>query len=102
MAMRTGAVTGLPGSTTGARRLSPVSMFAINAGAIAGVPRGEAADAFRDRGGAAGQHALWMVLINWLRPGGSPPSGLVVAAGIAIGFVGIVMLSAPEQGACRR
>jgi drug/metabolite transporter (DMT)-like permease len=42
---------------------------------------------------------LWMALIDWLRPGGVRPS-LPVAAGLALGFAGIVLLVAPwERGA---
>jgi drug/metabolite transporter (DMT)-like permease len=41
---------------------------------------------------------LWMTLIDWLRPGGARPS-LPVAAGLALGFAGIVLLIAPwERG----
>ncbi|MCK6579610.1 MAG: EamA family transporter [Anaerolineae bacterium] len=76
--------------------MAGIPMFVLNAGAIAysearlGMPSGIAAVLLASM-------PLWMVLINWLRPGGTPPTGLVIA-GIAIGFVGIVLLSAPEAG----
>lgn len=41
---------------------------------------------------------LWMTLIDWLRPGGVRPR-LPVAAGLALGFAGIVLLIAPWERA---
>lgn len=40
---------------------------------------------------------LWMVLLQWLRPGGSRPSGRVIA-GVALGFGGLVLLVRPTGG----
>jgi drug/metabolite transporter (DMT)-like permease len=37
---------------------------------------------------------LWMVLIDWLRPGGTRPDGMVVG-GLALGTLGIVLLIDP-------
>lgn len=37
---------------------------------------------------------LWMVLLDWLRPGGTRPGGWVLA-GVAMGFVGIALLVGP-------
>ena len=37
---------------------------------------------------------LWMVLLDWLRPGGSRPDGTVIA-GLAVGTAGIVLLVDP-------
>lgn len=34
---------------------------------------------------------IWMVLVEWLRPGGAKP-GLAVAAGVVLGFAGVVLL----------
>jgi drug/metabolite transporter (DMT)-like permease len=39
---------------------------------------------------------LWMVMIDWLRPGGHKPSGRVLF-GIAMGFVGMVVLVGPAK-----
>src|SRR5439155_25187108 len=36
----------------------------------------------------------WIVLLDWLRPGGSRPSG-TVAAGLLLGFVGVGLLVSP-------
>lgn len=76
--------------------ISGFFMFVLNAGAIAygeaelDMPSGVVAVLLATM-------PIWMVLINWLRPGGTPPTTMVVA-GIAVGFVGIILLSAPEQG----
>lgn len=40
--------------------------------------------------------ALWMVLLDWLRPGGIRPSPRVFA-GIVLGFVGLLLLLGPSQ-----
>ncbi|MBN1122385.1 MAG: drug/metabolite exporter YedA [Anaerolineae bacterium] len=37
---------------------------------------------------------LWMVLLDWLRPGGKRPRGEVLA-GVGIGFMGVVLLVGP-------
>jgi drug/metabolite transporter (DMT)-like permease len=37
---------------------------------------------------------MWMVLLEWLRPGGSRPSGRTIL-GLVIGFAGIVLLVGP-------
>jgi drug/metabolite transporter (DMT)-like permease len=39
---------------------------------------------------------LWIVVFDWLRPGGRRPGGLVVF-GLILGFVGTVMLIAPSS-----
>jgi drug/metabolite transporter (DMT)-like permease len=39
---------------------------------------------------------LWMVIVDWLRPGGHKPSGRVLF-GIAMGFVGMVVLIGPAK-----
>ncbi len=39
---------------------------------------------------------LWMVLLEWLRPGGTRPTGRV-AVGLAVGFAGMVILVGPSQ-----
>jgi drug/metabolite transporter (DMT)-like permease len=38
---------------------------------------------------------IWMVLIDWLRPGGSRP-GRMVFLGLALGFLGVVLLIGPR------
>ncbi|HEX8034956.1 MAG TPA: EamA family transporter [Ktedonobacterales bacterium] len=38
---------------------------------------------------------LWMALIDWLRPGGIRPS-LAVGVGLALGFVGVMLLIGPN------
>lgn len=40
--------------------------------------------------------SLWMVIIEWLRPGGVRPSGRVIA-GLVLGFTGIVFLVGPSK-----
>lgn len=40
---------------------------------------------------------LWIVLLEWLRPGGSRP-GFRVAGGLLAGFTGVVLLIGPGQG----
>lgn len=37
----------------------------------------------------------WVVLLDWLRPGGSRP-GLLVMAGVLLGFAGLLLLVGPE------
>lgn len=39
---------------------------------------------------------LWMVLLDWLRPGGSRPAGMVLV-GVAVGFAGMAVLVGPGQ-----
>lgn len=39
---------------------------------------------------------LWMVLVDWIRPAGTKPSGRVVA-GIVMGFGGLALLVGPEH-----
>ena len=39
---------------------------------------------------------LWMVLVDWVRPGGTKPSRRVVA-GIVMGFAGLALLVGPEH-----
>lgn len=38
---------------------------------------------------------MWIVVLTWLRPGGSFPGGIVIA-GLALGFIGIILLINPE------
>lgn len=40
---------------------------------------------------------IWMVLMDWLRPGGARPS-LATFAGLALGFAGVVLLIGPGAG----
>ncbi len=40
---------------------------------------------------------VWMVLLDWLRPGGSAPAGRVWA-GIAVGLLGVLALMGPSGG----
>ena len=40
--------------------------------------------------------SVWTALLEWFRPGGARPSGLVLA-GIALGFLGVAMLVLPGQ-----
>lgn len=44
--------------------------------------------------------SLWMVIVEWVRPGGTRP-GARVAAGLVFGFGGVVVLVAPWQQAGR-
>lgn len=39
---------------------------------------------------------LWMVLVDWLRPGGVRPTRRVIA-GLAVGFVGMIVLVGPSE-----
>lgn len=39
---------------------------------------------------------LWMVLLEWARPGGERPTGRVVA-GLVVGFAGLVLLVGPSE-----
>lgn len=70
-------------------------MFVINPGSIAyaqavlGLPSSMAAVLLATV-------PLWMVLVNWLRGGAAPTRA--VGVGLALGFVGILLLSAPETG----
>jgi drug/metabolite transporter (DMT)-like permease len=38
----------------------------------------------------------WMVLIDWVRPGGPPPT-VQIAAGLVLGLVGVALLIGPES-----
>ena len=40
--------------------------------------------------------SLWMVLVDWLRPGGTRP-GARVAAGLLLGFIGLGLLVGPKN-----
>src|SRR5579863_1349948 len=40
--------------------------------------------------------SLWMVLVDWLRPGGTPPVPRV-AAGLILGFAGLALLVGPKN-----
>jgi drug/metabolite transporter (DMT)-like permease len=40
--------------------------------------------------------SLWMVIVEWLRPGGARPSGRVFA-GLALGFSGLIFLVGPSH-----
>lgn len=40
--------------------------------------------------------SLWMVLVDWLRPGGTRPVARVVA-GLVLGFAGLALLAAPKH-----
>lgn len=40
--------------------------------------------------------ACWMVLIDWLRPGGRPPT-LPIALGLVLGLAGLVLLIGPDS-----
>jgi drug/metabolite transporter (DMT)-like permease len=41
--------------------------------------------------------SVWTALLEWLRPGGSRPSGMVLT-GIALGFLGVALLVLPGGG----
>ena len=41
---------------------------------------------------------LWVVLIDWLRPGGRAPARMA-AAGLLLGFAGVAVILAPQTGA---
>ncbi len=74
--------------------ISGFLLFVVNNGAIVwaeghGIPSGVAAV-------LVATVPLWMVLLTWLRPGGTYPGGLVIA-GLVIGFVGILLLASPGQ-----
>lgn len=43
-----------------------------------------------------GAEPLWVVMLDWLRPGGKRPS-LTVALGLAIGFAGVALLVSPSE-----
>jgi drug/metabolite transporter (DMT)-like permease len=40
--------------------------------------------------------SLWMVIVDWLRPGGARPAPRILA-GVAFGFVGLVLLVGPSH-----
>lgn len=44
-----------------------------------------------------GSVPAWMVLIDWLRPGGRRPTAML-AGGLALGFLGVGLLVAPRAG----
>ena len=44
-----------------------------------------------------GAEPLWVVILDWLRPGGRRPA-LVTGLGLATGFVGVALLVAPQRG----
>jgi drug/metabolite transporter (DMT)-like permease len=41
--------------------------------------------------------SFWMVLLDWLRPGGTRPAARV-AAGVVLGFCGVALLAGPKGG----
>lgn len=41
--------------------------------------------------------AVWTALVEWIRPGGSRPSGMVLS-GIVMGFLGVALLVLPKGG----
>ncbi|MBP6669757.1 MAG: EamA family transporter, partial [Gemmatimonadales bacterium] len=41
--------------------------------------------------------SVWTALLEWLRPGGARPTGMVLV-GIALGFAGVALLVLPGQG----
>ncbi len=41
---------------------------------------------------------MWMVVLTWLKPGGTFPGGVVIA-GLVLGFVGIILLVSPDKSA---
>jgi len=70
-------------------------LFVVNNGGIVwaeghGIPTGVAAVLIATL-------PMWMVLLTWLKPGGTYPGHLVIA-GMVIGFIGIIVLAHPEQG----
>jgi drug/metabolite transporter (DMT)-like permease len=40
---------------------------------------------------------LWIIVIDWLRPGGRAPTRMV-AAGLLLGFAGVALILAPQRG----
>lgn len=74
--------------------ISGILLFVVNNGGIVwaeghGIPSGVAAV-------LVATVPLWMVLLTWLKPGGTYPGGVVIV-GIVIGFIGIIMLASPGQ-----
>jgi len=47
-----------------------------------------------------GMVPIWMMALNWMRPGGQRPDG-VLLAGVFTGFVGVIVLLAPWQAGTR-
>lgn len=39
---------------------------------------------------------MWIVLLTWLKPGGTYPGGMVIT-GLVVGFIGILLLFSPES-----
>ena len=69
-------------------------LFVVNNGGIVwaeghGIPTGVAAVLIATL-------PMWMVLLTWLKPGGSYPGHLVIA-GLVIGFIGIIVLVNPDR-----
>ena len=62
-------------------------------GAVGGAPPGAPAGV---PGGRLAMVPLWMVLLDWVRPGGVRPT-LAVFSGVALGLAGLVLLVGPEQ-----
>jgi drug/metabolite transporter (DMT)-like permease len=44
-----------------------------------------------------GAEPLWVVILDWLRPGGRRP-GCVTGVGLVVGFLGVALLIAPGRG----
>ena len=62
-------------------------------GAVGGAPPGAPAGV---PGGRLAMVPLWMVLLDWVRPGGVRPT-LAVFSGVALGLAGLGLLVGPEQ-----
>ncbi|MEO8395566.1 MAG: EamA family transporter [Chloroflexota bacterium] len=69
-------------------------LFVVNNGGIVwaeghGIPSGVAAVLIATL-------PMWMVMLTWLKPGGTYPGSMVIA-GMVIGFIGIIVLVNPDQ-----